>query len=218
MQLTTQIKTVAATHWSTRSLAKVVRVSDTMLHRVLRQYELKPHIVRDFKVSRDSKSVEKLEDIVGLYMSPPEHALVLCCDLGTGAGTYAAWSAMKKGRAATKAARLQAQRHYYAIRSTQRVGWPCHLAMPAAKPPYRVAKIPQADRLRVTQGPGATLDRSKLRHAQTSGRAGVVDGTSTLSYPLHTHLGVLAEHSRSLLLRHNREPPAPWRVHQRPRS
>ena len=102
VQLTTQTKTVAATHWSTRSLAKVVRVSDTMLYRVSRQYELKPHIVRDFKVSRDSKSIEKLEDIVGLYMSPPEHALVLCCDLGTGAGTYAAWSAMKKGRAATK--------------------------------------------------------------------------------------------------------------------
>ena len=41
---------------------------------------LKPHIVRGFKVSRDPKFVEKLEDIVGLYMSPPEHALVLCCD------------------------------------------------------------------------------------------------------------------------------------------
>lgn len=41
---------------------------------------LKPHIVRGFKISRDPKFVEKLEDIVGLYMSPPEHALVLCCD------------------------------------------------------------------------------------------------------------------------------------------
>ena len=41
---------------------------------------LKPHLVRGFKVSRDPKFVEKLEDIVGLYMSPPEHALVLCCD------------------------------------------------------------------------------------------------------------------------------------------
>jgi hypothetical protein len=41
---------------------------------------LKPHIVRGFKVSRDPRFIEKLEDIVGLYMSPPEHALVLCCD------------------------------------------------------------------------------------------------------------------------------------------
>ena len=41
---------------------------------------LKPHIVRGFKVARDPQFIEKLEDIVGLYMSPPEHALVLCCD------------------------------------------------------------------------------------------------------------------------------------------
>ena len=41
---------------------------------------LKPHLIETFKVSRDPKFVEKLKDIVGLYMSPPEHALVLCCD------------------------------------------------------------------------------------------------------------------------------------------
>ena len=48
--------------------------------RIWRAHGLKPHLVRGFKISRDPKFVEKLEDVVGLYMSPPEHALVLCCD------------------------------------------------------------------------------------------------------------------------------------------
>ena len=77
---TTQTLPVAATHWSTRSLARELGVSDTTVLRVWRANGLKPHRVRGFKVSRDPKFVEKLEDIVGLYMSPPEHALVLCCD------------------------------------------------------------------------------------------------------------------------------------------
>ena len=76
---TTQTLPVAATHWSTRTLAKEMGVSDTTVLRVWRTNGLKPHLVRGFKVSRDPDFVEKLEDIVGLYMSPPEHALVLCC-------------------------------------------------------------------------------------------------------------------------------------------
>ena len=80
VRLTTQTLPAAATHWSTRTMAAQVGVSDTTVLRVWRQHGLKPHRVRSFKVSRDPQFVEKLEDIVGLYMSPPEHALVLCCD------------------------------------------------------------------------------------------------------------------------------------------
>jgi len=77
---TTQTLPAAATQWSTRTLARDMGVSDTTVLRVWRAHGLKPHLVRGFKVSRDPKFVEKLEDIVGLYMSPPDHALVLCCD------------------------------------------------------------------------------------------------------------------------------------------
>jgi hypothetical protein len=55
-------------------------VAASTVWRHWQSHGLKPHIVRGFKVSRDPQFVEKLEDIVGLYMSPPEHALVLCCD------------------------------------------------------------------------------------------------------------------------------------------
>ncbi len=77
---TTKTQPTAATQWSTRTLAREMGVSDTTVLRAWRAHGLKPHLVRSFKISRDPKFVEKLEDIVGLYMSPPEHALVLCCD------------------------------------------------------------------------------------------------------------------------------------------
>ena len=80
VELTTQTKPEAATHWSTRKLGAVLGVSASTVMRHWQANGLKPHVVRGFKVSRDPKFVEKLEDIVGLYMSPPEHALVLCCD------------------------------------------------------------------------------------------------------------------------------------------
>ena len=80
VRLTTQTKPEGATQWSTRTLAAVAGVSDTTIQRIWKARGLKPHRVKRFKVSRDPKFIEKLEDIVGLYLSPPEHALVLGCD------------------------------------------------------------------------------------------------------------------------------------------
>ena len=104
VRLTTQTLPEAATQWSTRSLAAKVGVSDTTILRVWRAHGLKPHRVRAFKVSRDPKFVEKLEDIVGLYLSPPEHALVLCCDEKSQVQALDRTQPglpLKKGRAAT---------------------------------------------------------------------------------------------------------------------
>ena len=69
-----------ATHWSTRSLAKHLGVDKSMVARVWRAHELAPHRVRTFKLSRDKRFIEKLVDVVGLYLRPPEHALVLSVD------------------------------------------------------------------------------------------------------------------------------------------
>ena len=80
VHLTTQTAPPDATHWSTRTLAAVAGVSATSVRRIWRAHGLKPHLIETFKVSRDPKFVEKLEDVVGLYLHPPEHALVLCCD------------------------------------------------------------------------------------------------------------------------------------------
>lgn len=61
-------------------MAAKAGVSERSVRRAWRAHGLKPHLIKSFKVSRDPKFAEKLEDIVGLYLSPPAHALVLCCD------------------------------------------------------------------------------------------------------------------------------------------
>ena len=104
VELTTQSKPEAATHWSTRTMAAQLGVSAASVSRHWRAHGLKPHLVRGFKVSRDPKFAEKLEDIVGLYLSPPEHALVLCCDEKSQVQALDRTQPglpMKKGRAAT---------------------------------------------------------------------------------------------------------------------
>jgi transposase len=80
VKATTQEKPRAATHWSTRSLAKHLGVSDTKVQRVWKATQLKPHRVHTFKISNDPQFAEKVIDVVGLYINPPENALVLCAD------------------------------------------------------------------------------------------------------------------------------------------
>jgi transposase len=80
LKKTTQERPANATHWSTRTLGAELGVSPSMVHRVWRDHGLKPHLTRTFKVSNDPRFVEKLIDVVGLYLDPPEHALVLSVD------------------------------------------------------------------------------------------------------------------------------------------
>jgi transposase len=69
-----------ATHWSVRTMAKAVGISHTSVQRIWAEARLKPHLVAKFKVSNDPMFEEKVTDVVGLYMNPPDRALVLCVD------------------------------------------------------------------------------------------------------------------------------------------
>ena len=69
-----------ATHWSVRSMAKAHGISRMAVQRIWKQHHLKPHLIRTFKMSRDKHFVEKLTDVVGLYLNPPDKSLVLCVD------------------------------------------------------------------------------------------------------------------------------------------
>ena len=80
LERTTQTKPANATQWSTRTMAKAEGVSEKTVRRIWHRHGLKPHLVRGFKLSNDKQFSVKLEDVVGLYLNPPEHALVLCCD------------------------------------------------------------------------------------------------------------------------------------------
>ena len=69
-----------ATHWSTRGMAQAAGMSQTAVARIWRSFGLKPHLSETFKLSTDPFFVEKVRDVVGLYLSPPERAIVLCVD------------------------------------------------------------------------------------------------------------------------------------------
>jgi transposase len=80
VEWTTQRKPEDATQWTCRTLAKALGTNRSMVNRVWRANGLKPHLSRTFKLSNDPNFAEKLVDVVGLYLNPPEHALVLCAD------------------------------------------------------------------------------------------------------------------------------------------
>jgi len=77
---TLETKPVGETHWSTRSMAAQAGMSHTMVGRIWRAFGLKPHLTESFKLSPDPQLVEKVRDIVGLYMNPPDHAVVFAVD------------------------------------------------------------------------------------------------------------------------------------------
>jgi transposase len=75
-----QTKPKGKTHWSRRTLADATRLSKSTVHRYLTLFGVQPHRSRSFKLSSDPFFIEKVRDIVGLYLNPPDHALVLCVD------------------------------------------------------------------------------------------------------------------------------------------
>lgn len=77
---TTQETPSGQTHWSRSTMAKAAGVSDSSIGRIWRTHGLKPHLIRSFKVSNDPRFVEKLEDVVGLYLNPPDRAVVFSVD------------------------------------------------------------------------------------------------------------------------------------------
>ena len=80
IKATLQTKPKGMTHWSCRTMAKEQKVSKATVNRWWQMHNIKPHLSRTFKLSRDAKFLEKLTDVVGLYLNPPQKAVVLCLD------------------------------------------------------------------------------------------------------------------------------------------
>lgn len=80
VEMTLHGKPPNATHWSTRLMANAEGVSEATVRRIWKQHQLKPHLIKTSKLSRDKQFVEKLYDVVGLYLNPPDKSLVLCVD------------------------------------------------------------------------------------------------------------------------------------------
>lgn len=80
IQMTLQDTPPNATHWSRSSMSRAVGVSPSSVGKIWRDHGLKPHVIKTFKLSNDKLFAEKLEDIIGLYLNPPDHAIILSCD------------------------------------------------------------------------------------------------------------------------------------------
>jgi len=80
LDITLKTKPLRETHWSVRTLARHLGLSRNMVHRVWQRFDIQPHRVEKFKISNDPKFEEKVRDIAGLYLNPPDRALVLCVD------------------------------------------------------------------------------------------------------------------------------------------
>jgi hypothetical protein len=78
VQMTLHEKPPNATQWSVRSMAKAADISYSSVQRIWQAHGLKPHLIETFKLSRDKNFAAKVEDVVGLYLNPPDRALVLC--------------------------------------------------------------------------------------------------------------------------------------------
>ena len=89
IEATTQTTPNDATHWSCRSMARHLGTTHSFVNRVWRAHGLKPHLIRTFKLSNDPRFEEKLRDVVGLYLDPPQNAAVFSFDEGrVAAGSY----------------------------------------------------------------------------------------------------------------------------------
>ncbi len=184
-----------ATHWTGRMLAKAAGVSLRSVQRILEAHRLAPHRVRTFKLSTDPKFAEKLKDIVGLYVDPPAHAVVLSVDEKSQIQALDRTQPglpMKPGRAGTMTHDYKRHGTTTLVRRPQHPRRHCHRPQHAAPPPSGVHPLPQYHRGASSGGKGDPCHRRQLRHPQTPEGAPMAGPSSALDLPLHPDLGVLA--------------------------
>ena len=200
------------THWTGRMLAKAAGVSLRSVQRILEAHQLAPHRIRTFKLSTDPKFAEKLKDVVGLYVDPPAHAVVLSVDEKSQIQALDRTQPglpMKPGRAGTM---TYESRHHHAVRSPQHPRWHRHRPQHAAPSPPGVHPLPQYDRGAGPCGKSDPRHRRQLCDPQASKGAPMAGAASPLDVPLHPDLGILAQRGRRLLRQAHAPAPQARRV------
>src|SRR6187397_1502324 len=166
VELTLNYRPAGETHWSCRTMAAATGVSKSTVQQVWSARGLKPHRVETFKLSNDPKFEEKLVDVVGLYLNPPEKAIVLCADEKSSVQALDRTQAslpMIPGRAQTMT-HLQTPRHHHPVRRARRADRHDHQPVHASAPASRMVEIPQDHRPAGAQGPAHPPDPGQLRH------------------------------------------------------
>ena len=206
VDLTQNYRPKGQTHWSCRTMAAAAGVSKSTVQLVWHARGLKPHRVQTFKLSNDPRFEEKLVDVVGLYMNPPEKAIVLCADEKSSVQALDRTQAslpMVKGRGETMT--HDYKRHHHPVRRARRVDRHGDRAMPAAPPASGVVEVPQDHRPRGAQRLGDPPDPGQLRHPQTPTRRQVAGQSSPIPPAFHPDILILVEPGGTLVPRADRQ-------------
>ena len=184
-----------ATHWSTRSMAQRSGLSHNTVSRIWRAFGLQPHRTETFKLSSDPFFIEKVRDVVGLYLNPPDRALVLCVD------EKSQIQALDRTRPLLpmRPGQVERRTHDYLRHGTTslfaaldtrtgKVIGRCHQRHRAVDP-----QIPRYHRGRGARRPRRPPDRGQLRHPQDGADPELVCQAAPLPYALHTHQRLVAE-------------------------
>jgi transposase len=193
-----------ATHWSNRTMARHSGLSRTTVQREWKARGLKPHLVKTFKVSNDPKFEDKLIDVVGLYLNPPEHAIVLSFDEKSQIQALDRTQPslpMKQGRPGTVT-------HDYQRNGTTTLFAALDVATGEADrqvllpaPSRGVPGLLAPDRSRSAQGHRDPHDLGQLLHPHARGRSCLVGQAQAIPPAFHTHQLVVAESGGALVPR-----------------
>ena len=205
-----------ATHWSTRSMARRSGLSHNTVSRIWCAFALQPHRTETFKLSADPLFIEKVRDIVGLYLNPPDRALVLCVD------EKSQIQALDRTRPLLPLRPGQAERrtHDYVRhvplrrfgRQDRSGDWP------APPPGPGVPQVSRCYRVRGARRVGRAPDCRQLRHPQDGADPELVRQAAPLPYSFHAHQRLLAEPGGALIRSTHRKAVAPGRASEQRRT
>ena len=186
----------AATHWSTRTLGRAEGIGKSTVQRWCALFGVKPHLAKTFKLSTDPFFIEKVRDIVGLYLDPPDHAMVLCVD------EKSQIQALNRTQPTLPMGLgyVEGYTHDYVRHGTTTLFAALDIAtgagagaVPEAAPPRRVPVVPAAGRPGGAGGAGHPPRAGQLRDAQARQGQAVAGCAAALPPALHAHLLVLVE-------------------------
>jgi hypothetical protein len=200
-------------------MAAATGVSESSIGRIWRAHGLKPHRVETFKVSNDPRFAEKLYDIAGLYLAPPDNAVVFSVDEKSQIQALDRTQPglpFKPGRAGTMT-------HDYKRHGTTTLFAAMNIltgAVVGACQPHHthlewLKFLRRIDRGN-SQGVGGSHDLRQLCHPQACQGHGVAPQTPQVPRPLHADQRLVAQHGRALLPRHHQQRDSSWRLHERP--
>src|ERR1051325_2078717 len=190
-----------ATHWTGRAMAKAVGLSLRAVQRIWEAHRLQPHRIRTFKRSHDPAFAEKVEDVVGLYMHPPAHAVVLSIDEKSQIQALDRTQPglpIKPGRCGTMT--HDYKRHGTPVCRPQHARWDRPRPLHAATPAPRVHPLPQCRRAHGSGRQAGPCHCRQLRHAHPLKSQSLARPAPALDLPLHSEIRLLAQCRRRLLL------------------